>query len=38
MVALKTSNSLPKELKTLYSNKNNRKYTNNKLKNYIKST
>ena len=30
---------LPKELKSLYSNENNRKYTlKNKLKNYIKST
>ena len=39
MVALKTYNSLPKELKSLYSNENNRKYTlKNKLKNYIKST
>ena len=39
MVALKTYNSLPKELKSLYSNKNYRKYTlKNKLKNYIKST
>ena len=39
LVALKTYNSLPKELKSLYSNKNNRKYTlKNKLKNYIKST
>ena len=34
MVALKTYNSLPKELKSLYSNKNNRKYT---LKNKLKS-
>ena len=33
MVALKTYNSLPKELKSLYSNKNNRKCTlKNKLK------
>ena len=39
MVALKTYNSLPKELKSLYSNKNNRKYTlKNKLTYYIKST
>ena len=39
MVVLKTYNSLPKELKSLYSNKNNRNYTlKNKLKNYIKST
>ena len=39
LVALRTYNSLPKELKSLYSNKNNRKYTlKNKLKNYIKST
>ena len=39
MVALKTYNSLPKKLKSLYINKNNKKYTlKNKLKNYIKST
>ena len=39
MVTQKTYNSLPKESKSVYSNKNNRKYTlRNKLKNYIKST
>ena len=40
LVALKTYNIiLPKELKSLYSNKNNRKYTlKYKLKDYIKST
>ena len=39
IVALKTYNSLPIELKSFYSNKSNKKYTlKNKLKNYIKST
>ena len=39
MVTLKTFNSLPKELKSLYGKENNRKYKlKNKLKNYMKST
>ena len=37
MIALETYNSLPKELKSLYSNKNNKKYTlKNKLKELYK--